>query len=110
MLEELREKMGRTSHIGGMVVNPALKLGDGLVISWALAMTNHLMNPDFSVINRHEFAAKFDALLAPMLAGLAECSDDERRAQIGLLVAAASELGGYGADEPLRAAQMELPI
>ena len=30
MLEELREKMGRTSHIGGMVVNPALKLGDGL--------------------------------------------------------------------------------
>ena len=44
MLEDLRDKMKRTTHVGGMVINPILKLGDGVVVGWALAMTNYIMN------------------------------------------------------------------
>ena len=107
MLEELREKMGRVTHIQGVRVSPLVKLGDGALISWALTMCNYLMNPDFTVISRRDFGEKFDALLEPMLAGLADCTDEERRAQIRVLVAAASEVGTYDADEPLRAAPPE---
>ena len=39
LLEELREKMKRTTTVGGMIVNPAVKLTDGLVLSWALAIS-----------------------------------------------------------------------
>ena len=104
VLEELRDKMKRTTHIGGMLVNPIVKLGDGVVLSWALAMTNYLMNPRFSVIDREEFADKFDKQLEPHLAELANCTPEERKARIGLLVAAASEGGGYNTSETLRAA------
>ena len=109
ILEELREKMGSMTHVGGMVVNPPIKLGDGVVIQWALAMTNHLVNPQFSVINRQEFADKFESALAPMLTSLALIDDDERRTAIALLVSAASELGGYNRSEK-KTAQTELPI
>ena len=107
ILEEVREKMGRKTHIAGMAINPAIKLGDGLVISWALAMANHLMNPKFSVINREDFAAKFEAALGPMLPSLLLLTDDERREAIALLVAAASKLGGYNEAEGLRATPPE---
>ena len=107
MLEELREKMRRTTHIGGMLINPIVKLGDGVVVGWALAMTNYLMNPRFSVIDREDFAEKFDKQLAPHLAELANCTDDERKTRIGLLVAAAAEVGGYNTSETLRAATPE---
>ena len=107
MLEELREKMGRVTHIQGVRVSPLVELGDGALISWALTMCNYLMNPDFTVISRRDFGEKFDALLGPKLAGLADCTDEERRAQIRVLVAAASEVGTYDADEPLRAATPE---
>ena len=74
-LEALREKMGRVTHIGGMLVNPPpVKLGDGLVISWALAMTNYLMNPKFSVIDTDNFTDRFFEQLEPNLADLASCT------------------------------------
>lgn len=105
MLEALREKMGRTTHVNGMLVNPEIKLGDGLVIGWALALANYLMNPAFSVINRTDFAEKLDAQLA--LADLENCTPDQRRARIGLLIAKASESSGYNTSETLRAAKPE---
>ena len=107
MLEELRDKMKRTTHIGGMLINPIVKLGDGVVVGWALAMTNFLMDPKFSVINREDFADKFDKVLAPHLADLASCTDDERLARLKLLVATTSVFSGYSADDPLRAATPE---
>ena len=107
MLEDLRDKMKRTTHVGGMIINPILKLGDGVVVSWALAMTNFLMNPKFSVIDREDFADKFDKVLAPHLAELSTCTDDERLARINLCVAAASQFSGYDAEGPLRAAPSE---
>ena len=42
LLEALREKMKRTTTVGGMMVNPAVNLGDGLVVGWALALADFL--------------------------------------------------------------------
>ena len=102
MLEELREKMKRTTSIGGMLVNPVVKLTDGLVLSWALAMSTHLMDPRFSVIDREEFTEKFFKALAPHLATMADCTEDEQQARISLCVVAASQVGGYNTSEALK--------
>ena len=105
LMEELREKMKRTTTVGGMMVNPAVNLGDGLVVGWALALANFLMNPAFSVINRATFAEKLDAQLA--LVDLENCTQDQRRARIGLIIAASSESAGYNTSETLRAAGVD---
>ena len=99
MLEELRDKMKRTTHIGGMIINPIVKLGDGVVVGWALAMTNFVMNPRFSVIDRDDFADKLFAQLDPYMT---EATSDEKKARINLCVAAASQVSGYAAGDPLR--------
>ena len=104
MLEDLRDKMKRTTHIGGMLINPIVKLGDGVVIAWALAMTNFIMNPKFSVIERDDFADKLFAHLDPYMT---EATADEKRARINLCVAAASQFSGYDAGDPLRASAPE---
>ena len=104
MLEDLRDKMKRTTHVGGMVINPILKLGDGVVVGWALAMTNYIMNPRFSVIDREDFADKLLVQLDPYMTG---STHDEKLARINLCVAAASQVSGYNADEPLRATTPE---
>ena len=101
LLEELREKMKRTTTVGGMIVNPAVKLTDGLVLSWALAISNYLMNPKFSLIDREEFTEKFFKVLAPHLATMADCTEDEQQARISLCVVAASQVGGYNTSEAL---------
>ena len=105
LLAALRAKMKRTTTVGGMMVNPAVNLGDGLVVGWSLALADYLMNPNFAVIHRHDFAAKLDVQLA--LVDLENCSPDQRRARIGLLVAAASESAGYNTSETLRAAVVD---
>ena len=105
ILEELRAKMRKTTHIRGVAVNPDIKLGDGAVCEWALTMSNYLMNPRFSVIDREDFAVLLDKHLGPLLETLAGCTDDERRNRLKLCISAASELGPYDATEPLRAAK-----
>ena len=106
-LESLRGKMARATHIGGLRLAPFGRLSDGAVIGFGLALADYVMNPRLSVIDREDFAAKFDKELAPYLAGLAHCTDDERLARIKLCVAAASQVSGYDADEPLRATPPE---
>ena len=103
MLEALRDKLKRTTHIGGMIINPLVKLGHGVVLGWALAMTNYVMNPAFSIIDRNDFAEKLLVQIDPYMTG----STDEKLARINLCVAAASQVSGYNADEPLRATTPE---
>ena len=86
---------------------PFGRLSDGTVIGFGLALAEYVMNPRLSVIDREDFAAKFDKVLTPYLDGLAHCTDDVRLARINLCVAAASQVSGYDADEPLRAATPE---
>ena len=64
---------------GGYAVNPDIKLGDGAVCEWALAMSNYLMNPRFSVIDREDFAVLLDKHLGPLLetlSGLVRTTSD----------------------------------
>lgn len=86
------------------MINPLVKLGDGVVLGWALAMTNYVMNPRFSVIDREDFADKLLTQLDPYMTG---STHDEKLARINLCVAAASQVSGYSADDPLRATASE---
>ena len=104
MLNDLRAKMERTTHVGGMLLNPAVKLTDGLVIGWGLALANFVMNPKFSVIDQEDFADKLFGHLEPYMT---EATGDEKRARINLCVAAASQVSGYDAEGPLRASSPE---
>ena len=104
MLEHLRELMKRTTSINGLVVNPIIKLGDGAVLSFALAMTNYCMNERFSVIDRADFADKLFVHLEPHMA---DGTVDEKRARMDLSIAAASQVSGYDAEGPLRATTPE---
>ena len=106
-LESLREKMSRVTHIRGVMVSPVVKLGDGAVISWALAMTNYLMNPKFSVIDTEDFSERFMEKLDTVLADSENCTKDERLTRIRMAVAASSAVGGYNTDDTLRAAATE---
>ena len=106
-IQDLREKMSRATHIGGLQLAPFGRLSDGTVIGFGVALAGYVMNEQFSVIDRRDFAEKLDKQLEPLLAGLGECTDEERKARLSLCIAAASEVGGYSADEPLRAAKTE---
>ena len=107
-LESLREKMSRVTSLGGVAVQqPRVKLGDGMVIGWALAMCNFLMNERFSVVDRYDFADKFFDQLEPHLADFADRTPDEIKAHIRMLAAASAELGGYNTADTLRAAKHE---
>ena len=103
MLHDMREKMRKTTHIGGLLLNPAVKLTDGLVLGWALALANYVMNPAFSIIDRNDFAEKLLVQIDPYMTG----STDEKLARINLCVAASSQLSGYDAEGPLRATTPE---
>ena len=80
------------------MVSPVVKLGDGAVISWALAMTNYLMNPKFSVIDTEDFSERFMEKLDTVLADSENCTKDERLTRIRMAVAASSAVGGYNTD------------
>ena len=95
------------SHIQGVRVKPIVKLGDGAVIAWALAMTNHLMNPKFSVIDTEDFSERFMEKLDAVLADSENCTKDELLTRIRMAVAASSAVGGYNTDDTLRAATPE---
>ena len=107
LVEALREKLGRVSHIQGVRVDPIVKLGDGAVIAWALAMTNHLMNPKFSVIDIEDFSERFMEKLDAVLADSENCTKDELVARIRMAVAASSAVGGYNTDDALRGSTPE---
>ena len=106
-LQDLREKMSRATHIGGLRLAPFGRLSDGTVIGFGVALAGYVMNAQFSVIDRRDFAEKLDKQLEPLLAGLGECTAEERKARLSLCIAAASEVGGYSVDDPLRAAKTE---
>ena len=97
--------MANTSHIGGLRLNHIVKLGDGVVISWALALANMAMNPKCSLIEREAFLENLDRELVKRFAELKEASPDERHAMLELLVAGNSEFSAYDPSAPLRATQ-----
>ena len=104
IMERLKEKLTRVTHIGGHAVPPAVKVGDGAVILWSLAMCDFIMNPKFSVVDTEDFAEQFMEKVDAVLADSENCTKDEMLARIRMAVAASSAVGGYNADDTLRAA------
>ena len=105
MLKDLRAKMEQTSHIGGLKLNTEVRLTDGVVIAWGLALANLTMNPALSLIDRKALVEQInqgDSALAEL-----ESDDDTRRAKIEMLIAGASEFSGYDTSAPLRAVPPE---
>ena len=107
MLKDLRAKMERTSHIGGLKLNPEVRLSDGVVISWGLALANLTMNPALSLIDRKALVQQINHEVVQHLAEFEGCDDDTRRAKIEMLIAGASEFSGYDTSAPLRAVPPE---
>ena len=107
MLKELRAKMEKTSHIGGLKLNAEVRLTDGVVLGWGLALANLTMNPEFSLVNRKALVKQINQAVIEHLAELGDCDDDTRRAKIEMLIAGASEFSGYDTTAPLRATKTE---
>ena len=103
MLRDLRAAMERTTTVAGLRINPVVKLSDGLVIAWGLALANMTMNPKCALIDRTKFLENLDRELVQRLAEFGDCTDDERRARLEMLVAGASEFSAYDPSSPLRA-------
>ena len=103
MLRDLRAAMERTTTVAGLRINPVVKLSDGLVIAWGLALANMTMNPKCALIDRTKFLENLDRELVQRLAELGDCTDDERRARLEMLVAGASKFSAYDPSSPLRA-------
>ena len=106
MLKDLRAKMEQTSHIGGLKLNTEVRLTDGVVIAWGLALANLTMNPALSLIDRKALVEQINHEVIQHLAEL-ESDDDTRRAKIEMLIAGASEFSGYDTSAPLRAVPPE---
>ena len=106
MLKDLRAKMEQTSHIGGLKLNTEVRLTDGVVIAFGLALANLTMNPALSLIDRKALVEQIN-LVIQHRAELEGCDDDTRHAKIEMLIAGASEFSGYDTSAPLRAATPE---
>ena len=107
MLKDLRAKMEQTSHIGGLKLNTEVRLTDGVVIAWGLALANLTMNPALSLIDRKALVEQINHEVIQHLAELESDDDDTRRAKIEMLIAGASEFSGYDTSAPLRAVPPE---
>ena len=107
MVKDLRAMMEHTTHIGGLQLNPIVKLTDGIVVAWALTLANMTMNPKCALINREEFLENLDREFVKHFAELNEATPDERRARFEMLVAANSEFSAYDPSAPLRATTPE---
>ena len=104
MVRDLRKAMEQATHFNGLRINPIVKLTDGLVVAWGLSLGIMTMNPRCALIDRHKFLETLDRELVLRREELADCTDDERRAKLEMIVAGCSEFSGYDTSAPLRAA------
>ena len=107
MVRDLRQKMESTASFAGMQLQHVVKLSDGMVLSWALALANMVMNPRCALIDRTKFLENLDRELVKRFIELNEATDDERRAMLELLVAGSSEFSAFDTSAPLRASPPE---
>ena len=106
-IEVVRACMLNASHIGGLQINRADVPGDGMVVAFALTMTELLMNPKFALIDRQKFLTTLDREVARRVPEFASRTPEERLAFIDLLMASCCEFSAYHPDSPIKAAQTE---
>ena len=96
-----------TAHVGGLRINRADVPGDGMVVAFALAMTELLMNPKFALIDRKKFLTTLDREIVQRVPEFASRTPEERLAFLDLLMASCCEFSAYSPDSPLQAAATE---
>ena len=92
--------MLNASHIGGLQINRADVPSDGMVVAFALAMTELLMNPKFALIDREKFLGTLDREIAQRVPEFASRTPEDRMAFIDLLMASCCEFSAYNPDSP----------
>ena len=102
--------MMHTAHIGGLQINQAMVPSDGMVIAFALSMTELLLNPKFALIDRQKFLSTLDREIVRRVPEFASRTQEDRLAFIDLLMASCCEFSAYNPDSPLMAAETPLPI
>ena len=107
LLERLRALMLNTAHSGGLKINRADAPSDGMVVGFALTMTEILMDPKFALIDRKKFLDILDQEIAQRVPEFASRTPEERLAFIDLLMASCCEFSAYNPDSALLAAPTE---
>ena len=105
LLERLRALMLNTAS--GLKINRADVPSDGVVVGFALTMTEILMDPKFALIDREKFLDILDRELAQRVPEFASRTPEERLAFIDLLMASCCEFSAYNPDSELLAAPTE---
>ena len=103
LLERLRALMLNTAHSSGLKINRADVPSDGVVVGFALTMTEILMDPKFALIDREQFLGTLDREVAQRVPEFAARTPEDRRAFIDLLMASCCEFTAYDPDSPLNA-------
>ena len=106
-IEVVRAAMMRTKHVGGLRIRQVTALSDGVVVAFALTMTELLLNPKFALLDRTKFLDTFDREIIKRLPEFADRTEQERRALLDLLMSSCCEFTAYDPDTPLRAMQPE---
>ena len=107
MVKDLRAAMEAVSHIGGMKLNPEVRLSDGVVCAWGLALALVAMNPRNAIIDRKEMQEKLFEAVVKHIPEFVKRSEEEQRALFDLLFAGHCEFSAYNPDSPIKAAQSE---
>ena len=107
LLERLRALMLNTAHSSGLKINRADVPSDGVVVGFALTMTEILMDPKFALIDREQFLGTLDREVAQRVPEFAARTPEDRRAFIELLMASCCEFSAYNPDSELLAAPTE---
>ena len=105
LLERLRALMLNTAS--GLKINRADAPSDGMVVGFALTMTEILMDPKFALIDRKKFLDILDREIAQRVPEFASRTPEERLAFIDLLMASCCEFSAYNPDSALLAAKSE---
>ena len=106
-IRELREKMEHVSHIGGLKLNPYVKLSDGVVLAWATALANLAMNPRCAIVDAQALKEKLFNDVIKRIPEFVKRSEEEQRALFGLMFANHCEFSAYDTSAPLRAVPPE---
>ena len=106
-IQVVRARMLETAHVGGLQINQAIVPSDGMVVAFALSMTEILLNPRFALIHRTKFLSTLDREIAQRVPEFASRTPEERMAFIDLLMASCCEFSAYNPDSALLAAKTE---
>ncbi len=103
-VQDLRELMEKTTHVGRLKLNPEVELRDSVVLSFAVALATMAMSGHCAIIHREKFLGDLDREVVRHLADFANRTEDERRAMLDLLFAGSCEFSAYDTSSPIRAA------